>query len=391
MSDTMNQILNTEEKKDGNINLVQQDGKDPVTQTGATVIEPPKDNDNVPPVQQESVQADSKEQQTQQVQQVSEQAKQALQNQAPQGAEVQQQTQPGLSYTEMFQKLNPYKPPTAEEVEKERKRERREKLFSAIGDGVSALANLYFASQGAPNMYDPKTSMSGKVKDHWDKLRKEREDNAYKFSSAMLNAARLDEERKNGDRNYMLAVQRHEDSNNQWQQQFDEQKRHNEAGEQLAREKAQAENELAQKKFDEGVRQFNVSSQQQAQRIRQEGQRIQREIKKGQVTFALGEGKGTIDVSTDALNAANVGYIFSKLPEEVRSTVVGDAITDKLTGQVVGHKDPSTEAMLIAIGSNIQNCPEAQDAIRELAGQKPQGKKGGFTNGGQGKTGGFKK
>ena len=68
-----------------------------------------------------------------------------------------------------------------------------------------------------------------------------------------------------------------------------------------------------------------------------------------------------------------------------------DAITDKLTGQVVGHKDPSTEAMLIAIGSNIQNCPEAQDAIRELAGQKPQGKKGGFNNGGQGKTGGFKK
>lgn len=395
MSDTKSQILSQEDRTNGTqAAVVQQAGNQLPVNDGSAVVEPAKQNDNVASVQVGSVQNQSSEQQTTQVEQKSAAADAALQGKAevqnqPGLAKPQQEPQQ-LTYQQMFSKLNPYAPPTPEEVEKEKKRERREKIFSAIGDGVSALANLYFASQGAQNMYDPEHSMSKKVNDHWDKLRKERQDNAYKFSNAMLNAARLDEERKNGDRNYQLAITRHEDSKNQWQQQFDEQKRHNAAGEQLAREKAQQEHDLAVKKFDEGVRQFNVSSQQQAQRIRQEGARLQQQAKQNKFTFALGEGKGTIDIDKDALNSANVSYVFSKLPAEIRDQVKGDAITDKLTGQVAGYKDPSTEAMLIAIGANIQDCTGAQDALREIAGKKPQGKKGGFNNG-QGKTGGFKK
>ena len=56
-----------------------------------------------------------------------------------------QQTAPSpkrLSYSEMFQLMSPYKPPTPEELEKERKRQKRESIFAAIGDGISAISNL---------------------------------------------------------------------------------------------------------------------------------------------------------------------------------------------------------------------------------------------------------
>lgn len=60
---------------------------------------------------------------------------------------------------------------TKEERAKEAKKHRRNQIFAAIGDGVSALANLYFTSQYAPNMYskDDKT-LSEREKIRYDKL-----------------------------------------------------------------------------------------------------------------------------------------------------------------------------------------------------------------------------
>ena len=52
-----------------------------------------------------------------------------------------------MSYADMFTKLSPYQPPTQEELANERKKEKREKVFSAISDGISALSNLYFTTK----------------------------------------------------------------------------------------------------------------------------------------------------------------------------------------------------------------------------------------------------
>lgn len=79
----------------------------------------------------------------------------------PDGAIPKQPQQPKrLSYEEMFRQLYPYKPPTHEELEKERKKQRREQIFAAIGDGISALSNLYFTTQYAPNMYSGRNTAS---------------------------------------------------------------------------------------------------------------------------------------------------------------------------------------------------------------------------------------
>lgn len=68
-----------------------------------------------------------------------------------------------------------YKQPTAEELEKERKKRKRNQIFNAISDGIQALSNLYFTTQYAPNSYNPKNSLSAKAQERYDKIDKERE------------------------------------------------------------------------------------------------------------------------------------------------------------------------------------------------------------------------
>lgn len=79
----------------------------------------------------------------------------------------------------------------------EEKRDRRNRLFSAIGDGVSALSNLFFTTQYSPNMYDGNATLSGKARERWDKLVAERKANA-------LAAVKM--EKMNEDKAYRDAV-----------------------------------------------------------------------------------------------------------------------------------------------------------------------------------------
>ena len=61
-----------------------------------------------------------------------------------------------------------------EEAQKrEEKRLKREGLFAAIGDGLSALSNMYFASRGAQPMR--RLNLSEGVRERWDRMMKERE------------------------------------------------------------------------------------------------------------------------------------------------------------------------------------------------------------------------
>ena len=126
----------------------------------------------------------------------------------PAGAEAPEATQPKkMSYFDMFQRMSPYKPPTAEELEIARKKEKRDKVFAAIGDGIAALSNLYFTTKGAPNAFDPRNSLSAKARERWDKLNKEREENARYYMQEAMKAQALDDDRADKDRSYMQKLQ----------------------------------------------------------------------------------------------------------------------------------------------------------------------------------------
>ena len=100
-----------------------------------------------------------------------------------------------LTYEEMWEQMNPYKAPTPEEVEAEKKKQKRRALWAAIGDGVSALSNLYFVGKGSPNLLNPDgKTMSATVQERADKLKKEREDNQLQYLNGYMRARKWDED-----------------------------------------------------------------------------------------------------------------------------------------------------------------------------------------------------
>ena len=108
----------------------------------------------------------------------------------------------GGGYEELFKKLNPYTPPTAEELEKERKREKRAQIIAAIGDGITALSNLFFTTQYAPNMYDGKNTISQANKVRYDKLIKDREEKNTAYFNGLMRARQADAENAHRERSW---------------------------------------------------------------------------------------------------------------------------------------------------------------------------------------------
>lgn len=80
------------------------------------------------------------------------------------------------------QKAKEYEPETPEQKKKRERREKSARIISAVSDGLSALSNLYFTSQYAPNMYNhEKSSQLNPLQAQLEKAKKEREANADKY------------------------------------------------------------------------------------------------------------------------------------------------------------------------------------------------------------------
>ena len=130
----------------------------------------------------------------------------------------QQVEKPRLTYAEMLEKTFAGDvPPTPEQQEAERKRQRRNAVISAIGDGISALSNLYFTSKGAPNSYDPKQGLSAKLQERYDKYNKERKAREREYRSAYLRAQALDRQEEEGKRRQESALEKLRQQQKQWE------------------------------------------------------------------------------------------------------------------------------------------------------------------------------
>ena len=114
-----------------------------------------------------------------------------------------------LSYVQMYEMMNHgNRPETPEEKAAREKREKREAVLSAVGDGISALSNLFFTTKGAPNSYDPSRSMSAVTRARWDKLKAEREANLRIYNEGYLRALSMDRAESREDRNWRHTIER---------------------------------------------------------------------------------------------------------------------------------------------------------------------------------------
>lgn len=297
------------------------------------------------------------------------------------------------SYAELIPQLEKrmaeYKPLSEEELKKLRRRQKVEGIISGISDAAQAVSNLIFTTQYAPNMYNAKEGMSAKAKERFDKEKAQREADADKYMQYALTIGKMkDADKERGlqawkteqtlarqDRAYDAGRQDRADDVAFRNKDYDERVRQWQANFDRQGEWHEEEGKRWERQFKESVRQFNVQSSLERQRINMEGQRLAQSLKQGQMTFNLGSGNGNVTLTMDKLNAQTVSRIYSTLPQSVRAQVQGDPIVQN--GFVVGYKPPTTEAMLIAIGANVESSPATQNAIKQVAGletgKKPAG------------------
>lgn len=88
------------------------------------------------------------------------------------------------------------RPETDEERKKRERKERSKRIISAVGDGLSALSNLFFTTKYAPNMYNHQTmSQADKVNDRLEKLKAEREKKRDQYLNYSLKLGDLENNR----------------------------------------------------------------------------------------------------------------------------------------------------------------------------------------------------
>lgn len=286
-------------------------------------------------------------------------------------------------------KIKEHRQSSDADLAKMRRRQKAEGIISGVSDAVMSIANLIATHNYAPNMYDPKGGMSAKAKERFEKEKAEREaeDDRY-FNYAITLGKLRDADKERGlqawqteqtlarqDRAFDAGRKDREDDVAFRNKDYDERVRQWTANFDRQGEWHEEESKRWERQFKESVRQFNVSAANEKARIGLESQRLAHSMKEGQMTFNLGSGNGNVTLTLDKLNAQTVSRIYSTLPANVRSQVQGDPIVQN--GFVVGYKPPTTEAMLIAIGANVETSPATQNAIKQVAGletgKKPAG------------------
>lgn len=110
-----------------------------------------------------------------------------------------------LSYADMYKMLNPDITETAEQKANREKKERTKARIAALGDGLRALSNIYFATKGAKVVHNPESDITKSVNKRKAYMDAQREKNRASWLAGYQRALALDEEaRKN---NLTLAEQ----------------------------------------------------------------------------------------------------------------------------------------------------------------------------------------
>lgn len=84
--------------------------------------------------------------------------------------------------------------PTKEELEKERRRQRTERIISSASDAGRALANLFATSEYAPNAYEGNV-MTERMQQRFDRLKAEREADADRYYNYAMTLGRIKDAR----------------------------------------------------------------------------------------------------------------------------------------------------------------------------------------------------
>jgi hypothetical protein len=142
-----------------------------------------------------------------------------------------------LTYAEMYKMLNPADIESPEQRAQREKNEKRKARIAVFGDGLRALADIYFASKGAKVVHNPESDMTAAINKRKAYMDAQREKNRAAWQAGYQRALALDEEaRKN---NLTLA----------------EQMRYHD----IIAKNNDSKNDLSQQRIDQGNRRLDLS------------------------------------------------------------------------------------------------------------------------------------
>lgn len=103
------------------------------------------------------------------------------------------------SYAEMFSELNKGMVESPEQQRNREKKERTDAIVRSVGDGLSALARMYFATKGATTAHNPQNDLTASSNKRMEYLRQQRERNKNAWLTGYQRAMALDEEARKND------------------------------------------------------------------------------------------------------------------------------------------------------------------------------------------------
>lgn len=108
----------------------------------------------------------------------------------------------GQIINNLLRYIDANKPKSEAEQKKEARRQRAAAIISALGDGISAITNLWATTKGSPNMYEAKNSLSRSWMERLEKMELERAEKDGNVRNAQNMLAKI-----YGDRYNALAAQ----------------------------------------------------------------------------------------------------------------------------------------------------------------------------------------
>ena len=215
------------------------------------------------------------------------------------------------------------------------KKQKRDQMFAAIGDGISALSNLYFTTKGAPNSFNPNQTMSDRTREMYDKINKDREDRNNAYFNQYMQAANADNANgwrladfaykqgrdaiadANNARDYDFRVKEAEANRQERAAARQEQKEERAQARQDQKDARDQAQKNWEKQFDESQRHAKaVEANGRLSATRPTGGRSGSNPNFHE--FNIGGGK-MIRISKERYNDKNIGDVFNELPEEVKN------------------------------------------------------------------------
>lgn len=206
----------------------------------------------------------------------------------------------GGGYAALLDKLMP-KPMTQEEIAKEEKKYKRQQIFNAIGEGIQALSNLFFTTQGAPNMYTGQNNSLDRTKARYDKMMNDNRDNALAYYNLYFRAKQADDAKADGERRWhrLLGLDQYQRDRDQaadkrYQTEWNYKVERDKAADQRYQDEQEYRRERDKKADDQWQQTFNQSKKQHEDDVETERGRnaatAARGVRGKRIGFADGDG-----------------------------------------------------------------------------------------------------